>query len=85
MEEGGQNLSSGQRQMICMVRALLRSVKIVLLDEATANVDMQTNNIVQQAIRKTFTDCTILLVTHRLTNVRHMNRIFYMENGKVHF
>ncbi|KAI1716433.1 ABC transporter domain-containing protein [Ditylenchus destructor] len=69
IEEGGRNLSSGQRQIVCVTRALLRNVKIVVLDEATANMDGRTDEHLQSTIRKAFAEkATVLLITHRLNN-----------------
>uniref|UniRef100_A0A914BZC5 Uncharacterized protein n=1 Tax=Acrobeloides nanus TaxID=290746 RepID=A0A914BZC5_9BILA len=83
VEEGGSNLSSGQRQLICIARALLRDVKIVLIDEATANLDINLDSQVQKCIRETFVDKTILLITHRLNNVADMDTILRVDDGNI--
>lgn len=81
--KGGLNLSMGQRQLISLARATLRNNKILISDEATASVDPETDNLIQETIKLNFSACTVLTISHQLQNVIESDRILVLENGKI--
>jgi ATP-binding cassette subfamily B protein/subfamily B ATP-binding cassette protein MsbA len=83
ISEGGSNLSTGQRQLISFARALTKEPKILILDEATSNIDSETEYLIQDAIKKIMKNRSSIAIAHRLSTIQNVDRIYVMHKGKI--
>lgn len=81
--EGGSNLSAGERQLLCICRAILRKNKIVVLDEATSNIDLVTEEKIQSLIESQFNESTVITIAHRLNTIIKSDRVLVLSMGEV--
>ncbi|XP_023244547.1 multidrug resistance-associated protein 4-like isoform X3 [Centruroides sculpturatus] len=83
LTEGGRNFSVGERQLICLARTILRRNKILVMDEATSNIDKRTDSCLQKIIRERFKSCTVLTIAHRLNTIIDSDRVLVLDTGKL--
>lgn len=83
VSEGGENLSSGEKQLLCICRAVLRKRRIIILDEATANIDIITEQKIQKFMKQEFKNQTMIVIAHRLQTIIESDKVMVLSDGRV--
>ena len=83
IDENGSNISVGEKQLICIARALVKKTKIILMDEATANIDYKTETFLQNSLNQTLKDCTVITIAHRIKTIINYDKILVLDKGEI--
>lgn len=83
VEKNGENFSVGEKQLLCLARALLKKNKILMLDEATASIDIETDLLIQATIKEMFQECTVITIAHRLNSIWSSDKVIVMDSGEI--
>ena len=83
VSEGGLNLSVGERQLICIARAIMRKSKIIIMDEATSSIDYKTESLIQKSLEKSLKDSTVITIAHRIKTIINYDRIIVLQSGEL--
>ena len=83
LKESGSNLSTGQRQLVALARAMCSPAELLIFDEATANIDTETESLIQEAMDKVMEEKTTILIAHRLSTIQHVNKIVVLKDGEI--
>ena len=83
LANAGESFSIGQKQLFCLARALVRKCRVLVMDEATASVDVETDQIIHDVVQRQLTDCTVIIIAHRLSTIRNCDVIVVLSDGRV--
>jgi ABC-type multidrug transport system fused ATPase/permease subunit len=83
VSEGGLNLSVGERQLICIARAIMRKSKIIIMDEATSSIDYKTETLIQKSLEKSLKNSTVITIAHRIKTIINYDRIIVLQSGEL--
>lgn len=81
--DAGDGFSAGQKQLLCLARALLRNCRVLVMDEATACIDLETDRIIHDIVQRQLSDCTVFVIAHRLSTIRHCDLIVVLSDGRL--